>query len=286
MPRRLNPKCKLGAEFHKVATAEIGAAIRKLKAGNVHQTRSGIKRLRALLALLHFAAGGRRCASTQEQRLRDAARSLSQSRDLEVCLATLDAMGKVPEFLDQPSAALLQQAREAVSGSRRETDEDFAVALRKLKGVQCALVDWAPKLDWKAVRRGLERSYRRVRRADEKACQTGAGVGSDGSGAMHVLRKRVKRLWAQLRLVHDCRPHVIGKLAGKVGRLGDLLGNEHDLVILRDRLCEAGDPERFSLLHRMIEQRRTRLDSESMALAAQMFSDPPEKFIRRIFKSR
>jgi hypothetical protein len=69
-------------------------------------------------------------------------------------------------------------------------------------------------------------------------------------------------------------------------RLGDLLGDDHDLAVLRREV--AGDPERFGgpetlqpLLAR-IDRRRQKLERDAVILGRKVFRDPPQTFGRRL----
>lgn len=279
MSLRLNPKCKVRAQFCKLVKREIAAAIRKLKAGKIHQTRSGIKRLRALLDLLHFSAD-RRAVLGCKKRLRHAAQTLSEARDIEVCLTTLDALANATDVRPTPSAAIIQRARNAIAVPR-SPQEQLETTLGDLKGVQQAMSGWKPDVNWKAVRRAMERCYRKARRAWRIASRHNVKNGAADPEAMHALRKRVKMFWTQLRVTCSCDSEAAKTLTDNAEALGDLLGRGHDLVILKTRLDNADGG--FAPLQKAIEQRRARLDSKAMALAARFFSHPPGDLIKRVF---
>jgi hypothetical protein len=79
---------------------------------------------------------------------------------------------------------------------------------------------------------------------------------------------------------------VLGPLAAKADDLGELLGQDHDLAMLRREL--AGDPERFgppeaieALLDR-IDKRRQRLECRAGVLGREIFREAPGDFERRL----
>ena len=79
---------------------------------------------------------------------------------------------------------------------------------------------------------------------------------------------------------------MLGPLANRLDRLGELLGDDHDLAMLRREV--AGDPERFGgqegidpLLGR-IDQRRQRLERQAMRLGGAVFEEAPDAFVRRL----
>ena len=291
MSFRFDPDCPLPSEFRRVAAEELGKAIERLTAGDVHQTRTALKRLRALLDLVLDATDDPTVAA-QQRALRDIGRSLSETRDIQVCLATLEAMEADSNVLKTAPASLLGEARVAVKALEHATPLDSLAALGQLEFARHTLDEWLPIICWKGVRNSVRRSYRRARRACRNARQSRQD--SDGGGppclrtaeAMHALRKRLKMLWAQLRLVRDCWPHVIKEWIGEAERIATLLGREHDLVILQTRLKPGLPEESLALLQRAIDERRAHLDRDSLELADRFLAEPARFFVKRVFQKK
>jgi hypothetical protein len=67
--------------------------------------------------------------------------------------------------------------------------------------------------------------------------------------------------------------------------MGDLLGDDHDLAVLRQLLTD--EPERFGdegnqeVLLALIDRRRAELERESVLLGRRFFQDKPRQFARR-----
>jgi len=79
---------------------------------------------------------------------------------------------------------------------------------------------------------------------------------------------------------------VLEPLAERAEELGDVLGDDHDLAMLRREL--AGDPERFggpdvveSILRR-IDRRRERLQRRAVSLGRRIFRRAPKDFVERL----
>ena len=68
--------------------------------------------------------------------------------------------------------------------------------------------------------------------------------------------------------------------------LGELLGEDHDLAVLAQRLTTT--PERFGgeetreLLFALIARRRKELEEEALLLGQRLLQDPPPVFARRL----
>src|ERR687897_3380463 len=133
---------------------------------------------------------------------------------------------------------------------------------------------------WELIAPGIHRSYRRGRRrlrdVEEEASVTN----------LHELRKRVKDLWYQLRLIRDADPEMIGPLSDHAHDLSDHLGDDHDLALLRDQVqrrpaafANAGD--RRHLLEE-IDQRRGELQFAAISLGRRIYAEKPKKFTKRL----
>ena len=81
---------------------------------------------------------------------------------------------------------------------------------------------------WELIAPGLHRSYRRGRKR-LRAVEEEASVTN-----LHELRKRVKDLTYQLRLIRDVDRAMLEPLADHAHGLSDHLGDDHDLALLRE----------------------------------------------------
>src|SRR4051794_25639542 len=93
----------------------------------VHDARKRLKRLRALVRLARGALGAR-AAHRENARFREAARPLSEARDAEILIQTLDGLTErygppePPEALAAFRDALMARKREQMGHSLREGD--------------------------------------------------------------------------------------------------------------------------------------------------------------------
>jgi len=86
-----------------------------------------------------------------------------------------------------------------------------------------------------------------------------------------------------LRLICPARPKKIRAEAEALEKLGDLLGDDHDLVMLRqfvmDKLSHAPN---VKLFERLISSRQKELRSEALKLGTRFYPRKPGGFCRRI----
>jgi CHAD domain-containing protein len=133
---------------------------------------------------------------------------------------------------------------------------------------------------WSAVGRGLEDTYRRARMSLE------AAVAQATVENLHEWRKQVKYLRYQLEVLVSFWRERLQELVNETDRMGDLVGDEHDLAALRHLLTD--DPDRFGdrsdqeVLLALIDRRRTELEEEALLLGKRFFRDRASGFARRL----
>jgi CHAD domain-containing protein len=264
------------------AVFELSEGIGTDPVGAIHSARKAIKKDRSLLRL---ARGGmpRARRRRENERLRQAARRLSGARDADVMIATVGELserfaGQLPAATFEAITAHLEARRPSRSANGNDSIVDRR-ALEELRAARARLGDW--ELDnggWKVLESGLIRAYRRGREAF-------AGLGSDGDmEALHAWRKRVKDLWYHERLLAPtCGPAVRGH-AKDLDRLADLLGDDHDLAVLRQGLSRPSPPVAADLeaVVNLIDHRRRTLQTEAAGIGARVYAETPKAFRRRM----
>jgi CHAD domain-containing protein len=278
--------------IHRMALKEL-EQIREFVGGHskdsrddiVHEARKGLKKVRALLRLVRPAIG-KKTYRRENTALRDAAKPLTDVRDARILIDTFD---KIVELRGRSAAGHPFAAirKELVGHQRRvrrrvlEDDKAFTVVASAVDRALDRLEDWVRVHDgWSSVGEGVERVYRRGRQAFAAAQQ------KPTVEHLHEWRKQAKYLRYQMDVLRPLKPKALTPLARRVDHLGDLLGDDHDLAVLRREL--AGDPARFGgpealepLLPR-IDRRREKLEHDAVALGRRIFRDPPQILRRRL----
>ena len=134
--------------------------------------------------------------------------------------------------------------------------------------------------DWTLERGGrklaakeLRRTYARGRTAFERAER------KPTDERLHEWRKRAKDLRHQQQLLRPAWPDVLSAQAKGAKRLGDLLGDDHDLALLDERLR---DDVRFADVRELLLQRRAELQAEAFALGRRIYAESPKRFGKRV----
>jgi CHAD domain-containing protein len=250
-------------------------------AGAIHGARKDLKKLRAVLRLLRDRLGGKSYRA-QNRRYRDAGRLLSDSRDAEVKVETLEDLEQ--RFGDEfPSAAaepwrrdLERERYAAVADRGGELAERVERAAKEIDAGRDEIAAWSLGKDsWKLVEPGVLRAYARGREALEEVRE------EPSAERVHEWRKRAKDLWYQLRILRGLWPEVLGETADQAHDLADLLGDHHDLAVLTEDLesRDTLDPEAIAAL---IARRQEELLGRAVAIGERLYAEKPKAFGKRI----
>jgi CHAD domain-containing protein len=280
----------VGPGLRRVLLARVDDAIAQLRgeagtepAEAIHEARKDIKKIRSALRLVRDELGDdvwRR----ENVHYRDIARTLSGFRDAEILVEGLDSLGA---RFGEPARERFARLRAELEGKVRKAYDDGSIGRAMASGAADLSAGRArtAELDldregWELIGPGLHRSYRRGRRR-LRAVEEEASVTN-----LHELRKRVKDLWYQLRLIRSADPQLIGSLADHAHDLSDHLGDDHDLALLREEasrrgaaFAEAGDQRNLAEL---IDRRRGELEFAAVSLATRIYAQKPKKFTRRL----
>ena len=110
-------------------------------------------------------------------------------------------------------------------------------------------------------------------------------LGEDTPEARHEWRKRAKYLWYQLRVLEPVWPAALSGMVGEADRLSDLLGEDHDLAVLRAQLAaltaetNSGSVEE---LFARIDRRAKGLQTQAFSLGQRLYAERPGDFVARV----
>jgi CHAD domain-containing protein len=267
----------------QIDKAEATLTGRKQRHKAVHQARKGCKKIRALLRLARGGVGGSTYAQENEF-FRDAQRRLSAVRDAAVMVETLDKVAKHhpngAETFGTVRRELVQRCEHAAAQHLNDegTVETVASLLREARE---RVPDWPVKHNgFKALRPGLLKVY-------GDGAKRFAALGDKPTAEdFHDWRKQAKYLSYHLRLLTPVWPGAIGSIADELGQLGDLLGTEHDLAVLKEMLeadtAGFGGESQIAPLVTLIEARRAELQAATGLFGARLYVDKPKAFVGRL----
>ena len=134
---------------------------------------------------------------------------------------------------------------------------------------------------------GLERIYRPGRRGLLDRAVEGRRRGP-GRRALHIWRKHVKDLRYALEAIEvEGRPgRRVAKLARRADALGELLGEEHDLMVLAERAGSYEPLRRHRRARKQllgaIARRRARLRKRALREGERLYERKPKRFAARV----
>jgi CHAD domain-containing protein len=249
-----------------------------------HDARKQLKQARAALRVLRTELGD--TVYRRENRvLRDASRAISPLRDAKAQVDILAVIrDRYPHELPCSGLAPLEKRLlgklRRTRGRTRRTSPGLRRAMRSLERSRERLQNITRKhVKTGPVRKGLRKVYAKARKSFAAAKDRATPE------RLHDWRKKTKYLYNAvngLDVRRGSAPRAIGKRAH---RLGDWLGEEHDLVMLSHELrTHAGrlSPSIKHALSSAIHQRRARLQEKAFKLGVKTYADPPRKAIRRV----
>jgi CHAD domain-containing protein len=251
----------------------------------VHEARKDLKKTRALLRLVRPALG-RTAYRRENDALRDIGLALSGARDADVRVATArklaeHAAGRLPA--DVFDALCDTLAAEGPSGPTGDGGAaSFAPSIEALRAAELRVEAWPlDDADWDTVLAGITRAYARGRVAFATARAT------PEPELLHAWRKRAKDLWYHQRLLTPAWSDVLGAQAEAAHGLSELLGDDHDLAVLTERLTDDAPPLALVVdaqraeLRALIAHRSDELRAEATRLGRRIYAEPPRAFTRR-----
>jgi CHAD domain-containing protein len=248
MPYRIQDWNDVTAEVHRIGLEQIDRGVAAIDDGSlersvqVHEARKRCKKLRGLARLVRKSIDGGaydRCNA----HFRDAARRVAGGRDRAAFIETYDRLcDGHDEQIDRRAFASIRAGLTRRLGAWQAQQDQGAgdAALDRLRTdleAGRALVEaLRPEADgFAAVAGGLNKTYRRARhRLDDAADKPKAK-------RLHTWRKRVKYHRYHLNLLRGLWRPPIEALGEEASRLGDLLGDAHDLSELRRHLDKHPD---------------------------------------------
>jgi len=242
------------------------AAFDAMPATAAHETRKGIKALRALLRLADPEC--ERLCEVDAQ-LRDSATLLAGAREARVLAETLGALAHhAPEKASAPLARLCRWADECAAAAEGEVLSRQRVA-QVAEALHClgeGVGDWPVPESWRQLLKGAKHTVRRARRRLAK------GLSSRDADELHAARRWVVRhryhlgfLTAAGRLMETRRK--------RMQDLRDLLGRHHDLHDARRAIAGAGlvDGAEFTVIDKLVGKEQRRLEKRISRAADRLF---------------
>lgn len=284
MSYRLNDGEASGDAVRRIAREQLESAVGEAtdtelaRDEAVHQVRKRTKKVRALLRLARDGLGD--LYKRENAFIRDAARELSFVRDAASVIESYDRLlarfeGEVSRNELAAVRRALTQRRERVVGDSARLAERLAIFAQSMREALGRIDSWPlDESEFELLRGGLVAIYKRGRNAMRVAYEDGTAE------SFHEWRKQAKGHWYHLRVLEPVWPDVLQTRKAQTDLLCDLLGQEHDLGVLRGVVHEQSDrpgvADRLSRLDAMIDTHQRELRDRARLLGFRIFADRPK----------
>ncbi len=278
--------------IRRIAQEQIDRALTQLLDGfgrdrdaAIHDSRKRFKKIRGVLRLVRDPLGAD-CYREENTCFRELGRKFSHVRDAEVRIKTLESIRDCfnelarDEWFDQADAAL-QAYHASTWDYLLSVDDAMPTTITALKEARDRVSHWSIEgHSWSTLKPGLKRVYKRGDRGLQQVRRTPT------ADDYHDWRKRVKYLWYHLSIVRPMWGGLLGEWVDQIHQLSSLLGDEHDLTVLREFMLS--QPKRFEpikgldALTVLIEQRRDQVRSQALALGQRIYVETPSAFVNRL----
>jgi CHAD domain-containing protein len=265
-------------EFATSRLARVGDAASD---EDVHDARRRLKRIRAVIRLVESTAGG--VGRRVDRDLRAISDALAPVGDGRSIIETFDHLAsEYRARLGPKTVAALRTslvARSRCIDARVAAARVLARARHTLHADHRRVERWyVPDDGFRDIAPGLRRSVRRARRA-----MFSARIRPTASH-YHQWRRRVKDHWFQVRLLEERCGNRLLAYQRRLEKLDGLLGEYHDLVLLRGVLVNRHLVSRSETLEclRVIRSHQRMLRRQLHMLGTQIYCDRPRRFVRQV----
>lgn len=280
---RIEPREPIPDAIRRIALEELDGAIADLTEGTpdldhrVHEARKHLKRLRALLELARGCVKASRLEH-EKRAVRSAARSLAGVRGEAALVESFEALqARFDGELDTAASARIRERLGSTGQPRPDAAAALGPARVALTEVRARLVELAIEgTGFDALEPGFCKTYERARKAFRWARK------HPEADQLHRFRTPEKRHFYQVQLLEPMWPEVLHAQRKELSRLGDWLGDHHDLSLLgpelRDRGLSADD---LGAIEPLIWRRSQELEREVFDLGSRLVAESPRALCRR-----
>jgi CHAD domain-containing protein len=244
----------------------------------IHRIRVDIKHLRGWLRLLRINSENFNWRII-DQHLAAIAKSLSGVRDFQVINDTLESLKNNAETHEQRTAITCFQEHSHIYLTPSLIDWKI-IKKQLLSELDTIKNEFIHFKTMASIKSGLSYTYKKLIKHGKKAYSNESAYDE-----LHKLRKWIKYLNYQLGYISKAYSSY-NKFTRQLDKLGDNLGNMHDLILLKDILMQTqfkeGNGEELKILNNLIETNYMQMFKKTKKSYVSLFNLPPKKFTNKI----
>lgn len=277
----IKPEEELNEAYRRIALEQIEKGLTSIEKESrpeaVHDVRKRCKKLRGLARLYRFSLGEENYKKVNIY-FRDLARKLSDIRDAKTMLDTMEMLSSGGKFSELEETLKLNRKGKKVL--KYERDDVLEVAKKEMEEGRAVIEESVMHIenDSDLMIPALKKTYMRGQKALASARESNSGKD------YHELRKRVKYLWYATRIIKHSWHNVLKKVAQEWSQLSDDLGDDHDLVVLREFAAENvyRDEDSQKNLTLEIEEKSREFRQHAHRLVERLFWEKPRPYAERM----
>jgi CHAD domain-containing protein len=289
MSFRLKPQKSVPRGLSRIVAGELIKALDEIgerssagPAEAVHEARKGVKKTRAVLRLFQKQLGDD--YQDLNGRLRTVGHQLSSLRDVDATAEMLKCLrDRYAKLITGAAFRAVDRgllARKRRTLSRLHPNRLLAVVARELEQCRKSIPTLIRRVARsRTMRGGITRGYRRARKAMTEVRT------HPGDLLFHQWRRRVKDHWYQMRLLEGVNRRAHARVR-QLKRLETWLGDDHNLVLLRDTILEAptrfGDEQTTAVVLGCVSKYQVTLRRRALKGGHRLFARTPATFRKQI----
>lgn len=297
MAYRFDTEQPVSHEVRRILLEEVDSAIDQLTKHNnkdrdesIHEARKSVKKVRGLLRLIAPLIG-KGTFRKENEHLRDTGRKLSELRDARAIIEIFEALVKEAEPQKLLADDLVQSMRGRLEEYKSATEQN--INLEETLGSAVAALGTAREhvksyqfdgAGFEGLEQGLKNVYRRGRKAMKQA-----GKAQDAD-SFHDWRKRVKDHWYHVRLLSGLNTAFLQMREDDLKKLETWLGDDHNLVVLRDTISNGktnfGHSKQMRQFLVIAKQHGQELREKALDLGQHLYGLKPKQLLSELAGAR